>query len=47
LDINAAFSDNTTIDQDDGHAPVVERVEVVIGVDVPELRLDAERTEGG
>jgi hypothetical protein len=44
---DAAFSDNMTIDQDDRHAPVVQRVEVIVRVDVPELRLDAKRTEGG
>ena len=45
--VDAALGHDTTVDDHDGHAPVVEGVEQIIGVNVAELRLDAKRSEGG
>src|SRR5882672_9431848 len=45
LVVDAAFGDNATIDQDDRHAPVVLRVELLVRVDVAQLWLEAERAQ--
>jgi hypothetical protein len=45
--VDAAFSDDTAGEQHNRHAPVVNSVKGRIVVDIAELRLDAERAEGG
>ena len=39
--VDAALSHDTTVDDHDGHAPVVEGVELVVGINVLLFRLDA------
>jgi len=45
LPVDFPFSDHAIIDEDDGHAPVVEAVQLGIGVDVAQLRLDLKLSE--
>jgi len=42
---DVAFGDRDAVDEHDRHAPVVELKEVIVGVDVGQLRLDAELAE--
>jgi len=42
-----ALSRDTVVDQEHGHAPVVQIVQPVVGIDVGQLRLVAEGPEEG
>ena len=45
--LDTAFSDNAAVDQYNGHAPVVNGVQLVVRVDITELRFDTDGAEGG
>ena len=42
-----AFSNHTVVDEHNGHAPVVQGMKSVVGIDITQLRLDAKRADGG
>lgn len=42
---DATFSDHATVEEDDGDPPVVLVVELVVGIYVRQLRLDAKLVE--
>jgi hypothetical protein len=41
------FGNYTVLDEHNGHAPVVEGMQSVVGIDIALLRLDSKRAEGG